>query len=106
MAGRPAEPGRGGYLAAVAGPGGRGQWIAASLVAIFMLFSLILPFLALLYASFLPYLQAPSPAAFRAMSMVNYDLIFSEPFIGAVMWKMSTRFPSPKKVGAAMLKKT
>ena len=26
--------------------------------------------------------------------------------IGAVTWKMSTKFPSPKKVGAAMLKKT
>jgi iron(III) transport system permease protein len=64
---------------------GRGRWIAGLLVVAFLLSSLILPFLALLYVSFLPYLQVPSAAAFRAMSLVNYAGIFDEPLLGTVI---------------------
>ena len=42
-------------------------------------------FLVLLFVSFLPYLQTPSQAAFRAMSLVNYHDIFAEPSIGIVI---------------------
>ena len=64
---------------------GRWRWMAWGLLVAFMLFSVILPFLVLLFVSFLPYLQTPSLAAFYAMSLVNYQNILDEPALGDVI---------------------
>jgi iron(III) transport system permease protein len=64
---------------------GRWRWPAIGLVFVFMLFSIILPFLVLLYVSFLPYLQIPSVAAFQVMSAEHYIELWEAPEIGQVM---------------------
>lgn len=64
-----------------------GVWRIPAVLAVvlFLLFSVILPFLVLLYVSFLPYIQAPSMAAFRSMSFHHYVEIWRSPHIGQVM---------------------
>jgi iron(III) transport system permease protein len=65
---------------------GRWRWVAFGLVFLFLMFSIIMPFLVLLFVSFLPYLQAPSAAAFAAMSFEHYIDLWQTPLIGKVMW--------------------
>ena len=81
------------------------RWMAWILVSVFMLFSVILPFLVLLFVSFLPYLQPPSAAAFHSMSLVNYRNIFAEPLFSGVI--LNTLFlvfiTSTMTVGASFL---
>ncbi len=64
---------------------GRWRWPAISLVAIFLLFSIILPFIVLLYVSFLPYVQTPSLAAFQSMSFDHYIELWETSELGQVM---------------------
>jgi iron(III) transport system permease protein len=64
---------------------GRWRWVAFGIVFLFLLFSIILPFLVLLFVSFLPYLQAPSAAAFASMSLEHYIELWKTPLIGKVM---------------------
>lgn len=54
-----------------------GRWRIPAFIAalLFLVFSIVLPFLVFLYASFLPYLQAPSAAAFNTMTLKNYRLL-------------------------------
>jgi iron(III) transport system permease protein len=61
------------------------RWLAFALVILFLLFSIILPFLVLLYVSFLPYLQAPSLAAFKTMNWKNYELLWTTPLMATVL---------------------
>ncbi len=62
------------------------QRVAAwALISAFLLFSVILPFLVLLFVSFLPFLQAPSAAAFQSMSFEHYLDLFDEPSIARVV---------------------
>lgn len=64
---------------------GRWRWAAWALILAFMMFSVILPFLVLVFVSFLPFLQAPSMAAFQSMSLEHYEDLFTEPAIGRVI---------------------
>jgi iron(III) transport system permease protein len=64
---------------------GKWRWVAFSLVMLFLTFSIILPFLVLLFVSFLPYLQAPSISAFASMSFEHYTELWKTPLIGKVM---------------------
>ncbi|HTI85794.1 MAG TPA: iron ABC transporter permease [Alphaproteobacteria bacterium] len=61
------------------------RWPAVGFVVAFLLISAILPLIALLYISFLPYVQQPSAAAFRAMSLVNYQSLFESDRIGKTL---------------------
>ena len=61
------------------------RWAALGLVFGYLLFSIILPFLVLLYVSFLPYLQVPSVAAFKMMTLEHYIDLFNTELIGTVM---------------------
>ncbi len=65
-----------------------GRWKPAvvALVVLYLSFSIILPFLVLLFTSFLPYLQAPSWEAFASMTLINYQQLFNTKMIGTVMW--------------------
>jgi iron(III) transport system permease protein len=65
---------------------GRWKSVAVSLIILYLSFSIILPFLILLFTSFLPYLQAPSWEAFASMTLVNYQQLFNTKMIGTVMW--------------------
>lgn len=64
---------------------GRWRWAAVGLVLVFLAFSIILPFLVLCYVSFLPFLQSPSMAAFRMMTVEHYVGLWQTPLIGQVL---------------------
>lgn len=72
--------GRAGQYATVTGKGYRprlidlGKWrfVSTAFTMLFLVFSTVLPFLMLLYASFLPYYQVPSARAISTMSWNNY----------------------------------
>jgi iron(III) transport system permease protein len=61
------------------------RWWALGLVGLFLLFSIILPFLVLLFVSFLPFLQQPNWAAFQSMSLEHYETLWQAPMIATVM---------------------
>jgi len=54
---------------------GRWRYPAISLILLYLFLAIILPFLVLLYVSFLSYLQAPSVAAFTAFTLKNYRFL-------------------------------
>jgi iron(III) transport system permease protein len=51
---------------------GRWKWAAVGFVAFYFALEIFLPFAALIWASLLPYLQVPSAAALREVSLTNY----------------------------------
>ena len=61
------------------------RWAAFGVVFLFLMFSIILPFLVLFFVSFLPYLQAPTLAAFQSMSFEHYIELWRTPLIATVM---------------------
>lgn len=61
------------------------RWPAAGLVFLVLLFSIILPFLALFYISLLPFVQQPSAAAWRVMSFANYVTFWESDRIGKTL---------------------
>jgi iron(III) transport system permease protein len=65
---------------------GKWRWAGLGLVMAFVFFSILLPFLVLLYVSFLPFLQVPSAAAFKMMSLRNYTELWHTELIGTVLW--------------------
>ncbi|MCZ6743029.1 MAG: iron ABC transporter permease [Alphaproteobacteria bacterium] len=65
---------------------GAWKWPAFSLVFIFLLVTIILPFLVFLYVSFLPYLMTPSLEAFQAMTFEFYIEVFNDELIGISVW--------------------
>lgn len=65
---------------------GAWRWAAFSLVFLFLLFTIILPFMVFLYVSFLPYIQAPSWEAFESMTIEYYIEAFTDELIGISLW--------------------
>ena len=62
------------------------KWPAFSLVLLFLLFTIILPFLVFLYVSFLPYLMTPSWEAFQSMTTEFYVEVFNDELIAISVW--------------------
>lgn len=64
---------------------GRWKWPAIAFVLVYLAMEVFIPFLVLLWTSFLPHLQLPSAAAFEKMTLRNYLTIFdyagARPFI-------------------------
>jgi iron(III) transport system permease protein len=60
-----------------------GKWrAAATLLAVtYLTLSVILPFLVLVYTSFLSFIQEPSAAAFASMTLKNYAQVFRTPSV-------------------------
>jgi iron(III) transport system permease protein len=65
---------------------GRWKWPAFSLVLLFLVITIILPFLVFLYVSFLPYLMTPSLEAFQSMTTEFYLEVFNDELIGISVW--------------------
>lgn len=61
---------------------GHWRWPALVFVWVFLLFSIVLPFVVFLYISFLPFAQAPSMKAFSSMTLDAYRDVWTDPFIG------------------------
>jgi iron(III) transport system permease protein len=63
----------------------RWRWVALGFVMVFLLFAIILPFLTLLYVSFLPFLQIPTARTFGMMTLNHYRELWNTELIGTVM---------------------
>jgi iron(III) transport system permease protein len=64
---------------------GRWRWPALGLVFLFLMFSIILPFLVLVFVSLLRFLQMPSASAFASMTLQNYTKLLDDPLMATVM---------------------
>jgi iron(III) transport system permease protein len=62
------------------------RWGFLALALLYLALSTLIPFLVLVYISFLPFLQPPSPAAFARMSFANYHTIFATEQLGRTLW--------------------
>ena len=64
---------------------GRWKWVAVSFVLLYLSIEVFVPFLVLLWTSFMPYLRLPSLAALKSMTLNNYvtipDYAGARPFI-------------------------
>ncbi|HEY4134644.1 MAG TPA: iron ABC transporter permease [Alphaproteobacteria bacterium] len=69
---------------------GRWKWPAVVLVVLFLSLSIVLPFLVLMFVSFLPFMQVPSEKAFAAMSFANYAQIFKDRLVLQTLWNTAT----------------
>jgi len=65
---------------------GRWKWAGVTAVVMYLMLSIFLPFLVLLFVSFTPFLQMPSYEAFASMNWDNYKDVFQTDLIGVVMW--------------------
>jgi iron(III) transport system permease protein len=65
---------------------GRWKWAGIAAIVVFLMASIFLPFLVLLYVSLIPFLQVPSMEAFASMTFNNYIDVFQTDLIGTVMW--------------------
>ena len=61
------------------------RWVALALVLVYLLAAIVLPFMVLAYASFLPYLQVPSTRAFQSFSWSNYRKVLDTELIGVAV---------------------
>ncbi len=64
---------------------GAWRWVALALVLVYLMAAIVLPFMALAYTSFLPYLQVPSARAFQSFSWNNYRKILDTELIGVAV---------------------
>jgi iron(III) transport system permease protein len=62
------------------------KWPALGLVLLFVLASIVLPFLVLLYASLVKFLVPPSAAAFQNMGFEHYARIFADTRFNNAAW--------------------
>lgn len=65
---------------------GSWRWMFLAFVLLYLFLSTALPFLVFVYISFLPFLQAPSAAAFAKMSLNNYINIFETDQLARTLW--------------------
>jgi iron(III) transport system permease protein len=64
---------------------GRWRHAAFGLVILYIFLAVVLPFAVFVYTSFLPYLQAPSAAAFQSMTLKNYRLLAEYGEVGSAL---------------------
>ena len=62
------------------------RWPAVIFVAVFLLFSIVLPFLVLLYVSLLPFIQIPSLDTLKTITAKNYLTVARDPDLRGALW--------------------
>jgi iron(III) transport system permease protein len=62
------------------------RWPAVIFVAVFLLFSIVLPFLVLLYVSLLPFIQIPSLDTLQTITAKNYLTVARDPDLRVALW--------------------
>lgn len=67
-------------------PLGRWRHAALGVVILYLLLSVVLPSLVLLYISFMPFLQTPSIASLSRMTLANYRQLFAMDRMETVLW--------------------
>jgi len=63
---------------------GRWAFAAYAFVTVYLFAGIVLPLLVVIWESFLPFVQAPSADAFRALTMTNYGAIFGDAFFSGL----------------------
>ena len=65
-----------------------GNWRNAfiTLVAVYIMLSIVLPFLVMVYCSFIPFLQRPSWEVFSQLTLKHYGDVFTQPRITVTFW--------------------
>lgn len=58
---------------------GRWRFVAFSLIGLYVVFMIVLPAFALVWASLLPFWQLPSAQAFATLTLSNYTTLFGDP---------------------------
>jgi len=62
------------------------RWPAFAAIFVFLLFSIILPFLVFLYVSLLPFIQIPSLKTLQTVTLNNYWKAAQDPNLVAALW--------------------
>ena len=65
---------------------GRWRYPALGLVFLFLFLSILLPYLVMLYASLVPFLQSPSIEVFQNMTLKHYASLFTFPKFAQTFW--------------------
>jgi iron(III) transport system permease protein len=69
---------------------GRWKWVAIAFVLLYLSIEVFIPFLVLLWTSFMPYLRLPSADALKALTLKNYltipDYAGARPFINTFIF--------------------
>jgi iron(III) transport system permease protein len=65
---------------------GRWRWPAVGFVSLFLLFSIVLPFLVFLYVSLLPFIQIPSLETLHGLTFQHYIKAASDKYLGIALW--------------------
>ena len=65
---------------------GRWRWVALTMVFLFLFLSVALPFMVMLYASFVPVVQIPTWEVLQNLTLKHYRHIFTFPRFGTVLW--------------------
>ncbi|HXP92306.1 MAG TPA: iron ABC transporter permease [Candidatus Binatia bacterium] len=63
---------------------GRWTYVAYAFVAFYLVAGIILPLAVVVWESFLPFVQAPSPAAFSHLTMANYAALGGDAFFSSL----------------------
>src|SRR5258707_8449927 len=67
-------------------PLGRWKYAAYAGVSLYILFAAVLPMLTLAWISLQPFFAAPSAAAFKRLSLVNYENLFDQGQFWTALW--------------------
>ncbi len=65
---------------------GSWKYAALGLVGLYLFLNVALPFLVMLYASFVPFLQQPSLKVFSHLTWDHYNYVFTYPKFGQTFW--------------------
>src|SRR5260370_14650533 len=65
---------------------GLGRWTATGVGMLYLALAVAIPFLVLIYVSFLPYVQPPSWRALASMNLDHYEEVFQAEGLGHVLW--------------------
>jgi iron(III) transport system permease protein len=65
---------------------GAWKWPFLAIAFLFLFITIVMPFLVMLYASLVPFLQAPSWAVFSKLTWEHYELVFNYPKFARTFW--------------------
>ncbi|HXS42661.1 MAG TPA: iron ABC transporter permease [Stellaceae bacterium] len=62
------------------------RWAALGVIALYIFLTIVLPFLVMLYISFVPFLQQPSFAVLRSLTWNHYEFLWTYPKFADTFW--------------------
>ncbi|MGH7035314.1 MAG: ABC transporter permease [Stellaceae bacterium] len=62
------------------------RWAALGIIALYIFLTILLPFLVMLYISFVPFLQQPSLTVLRSLTWSHYEFLWTYPKFADTFW--------------------